>query len=137
MLHPPFATRLAATAAGLIFALPASAEPVAAPVAPAGRADPSAPRAPVPPLHYRSAFSDYRPLTDGKLGWRQANDEVGRIGGWRTYAREANAPEAPALSPAPAAASAPPDGGTSGGAAGGARPPASGGHGAHGPVERR
>jgi len=41
----------------------------------------------VPP--YRSVFDDYKsfeylPDTD----WRKANDEVGRIGGWRSYLRQ-------------------------------------------------
>ena len=48
---------------------------------------------------YRSAWAGYQPWRDGAVGdWRQANDEVARIGGWRVYARE----------PAPAAESAVP-----------------------------
>ncbi|MEZ5728438.1 MAG: hypothetical protein R3E48_10820 [Burkholderiaceae bacterium] len=43
----------------------------------------------VPPLEYRSSFADYHPITEPKLGdWRDANDTVHRIGGWRTYLRE-------------------------------------------------
>ena len=57
-------------------------------------------RAPVPPVVYRSALSDYRRLGDDKpVAWRQANDTVGRIGGWRAYAREASAPAAAASTP--------------------------------------
>ena len=41
-------------------------------------------------ITYNSALSNYRPL-DGseKSGWKQSNDTVGKIGGWRTYANEA------------------------------------------------
>jgi hypothetical protein len=40
---------------------------------------------------YRSAFESYQPFTDQKIvPWRQANDTVGKIGGWRAYAREAH-----------------------------------------------
>jgi hypothetical protein len=39
---------------------------------------------------YRSAFEGYRPFAEQPLtSWRQANDLVGRIGGWQAYAREA------------------------------------------------
>lgn len=39
---------------------------------------------------FRSALEDYQPFSDEKLvPWREANDNVGRIGGWRVYAREA------------------------------------------------
>lgn len=37
-----------------------------------------------------SGLESYQPFAEGKvLPWRQANDAVGRIGGWRAYAREA------------------------------------------------
>jgi hypothetical protein len=40
-------------------------------------------------LVYRSAFEGYKPHTDQPVGsWLKANDLVGRIGGWRAYARE-------------------------------------------------
>jgi hypothetical protein len=43
----------------------------------------------VPAVAYQSTFGGYRPLLEDKLlPWRDANDEVGRIGGWRAYARE-------------------------------------------------
>ena len=72
--------------------------------------DPANDKAVVPPATYRSPFHDYRGLGEDKLiPWKQANDEVGRIGGWRVYAREsreaapgANSPET-AVVPAPAA----------------------------------
>lgn len=62
---------------------------------------------------YRSALEDYRPFADDSpVPWKQANDTVGRIGGWRAYAKEvhgapASAPAAPAKPPASAPAAAP------------------------------
>jgi hypothetical protein len=51
------------------------------------------PQAPVPATTYRSAFRGYRtPAEDVVISWRDANDLVGRIGGWRVYAREAQEP---------------------------------------------
>lgn len=59
--------------------------------------DPLDATAAVPPLAHRSALHAYRRLDQNTaLSWREANDRVGRIGGWRAYAREANAPEADA-----------------------------------------
>jgi hypothetical protein len=59
------------------------------------RPDPADASAPVPPLVVRSALGAHRGMTDETLGsWREANDTVGRIGGWRTYAKEAE-PAAP------------------------------------------
>lgn len=53
------------------------------------RPNPADPSAPVPAAIYRSAFGGYRPLGEEAVGnWRSANDQVGRIGGWREYARE-------------------------------------------------
>jgi hypothetical protein len=58
---------------------------------------------------YRSAFEGYRAFTDEPVRpWRETNDAVGRIGGWKAYARETQAPDAqPATAPAAASASAP------------------------------
>lgn len=96
-----FAAALAAAAAGLLPALPALAEqPAPSSSSAAAPSDPSDPGAAVAPLSYRSPFAGYRPLGGAKVGWKEANDEVGRIGGWRTYAREARASE-PAASTAP------------------------------------
>lgn len=37
-----------------------------------------------------SVFESYRTYDEPKaIPWREANDEVGRIGGWRAYAKEA------------------------------------------------
>lgn len=64
------------------------AQPTAAPLA--GVRDPGDPKAAVPPVEYRSAFSRYRPNVEAEVGsWREKNDDVRRIGGWRVYGREA------------------------------------------------
>jgi hypothetical protein len=47
------------------------------------------------PLQYQSAISTYQSYTDQPVqSWRDANDNVGRIGGWRAYAREMSGKEA-------------------------------------------
>lgn len=79
----------------------------AAPANPASptRADPLDAGASTPAVQYRSPLADYRRHAEQPLGsWRQANETVTRIGGWRAYAREAAqtgaapapAPDAPA-----------------------------------------
>ncbi len=93
--------------------------------------------APPPTLHYRSVFDGYRPHNDQAVGpWRDVNDMVGKIGGWRTYAKEsvsagAAAPASPvsAVAPAVPAATAPP-GTVTPPAPSGSRPGAHGVHGA-------
>ena len=46
---------------------------------------------------FQSAFEGYQPYTDEKTGnWVEANDTVGKIGGWRVYAKEARQPDAAA-----------------------------------------
>jgi hypothetical protein len=69
------------------------------------RPDPADAKAPTGALVHRGALAAYRshgaPVPP--LGWREANDAVERIGGWRAYAREANAAPTPAAS-APGAA---------------------------------
>lgn len=53
---------------------------------------------------YRSAFEAYRPFSEERLlPWKETNDTVGKIGGWRAYAKEANAaqPASGAASPRP------------------------------------
>ena len=60
---------------------------------------------------YRSALEGYQRYSDEPVQpWRESNDNVGKIGGWRVYAREAQgAPAAPAASSKePAAGSSPP-----------------------------
>ena len=52
--------------------------------------DPTDAAATVPALKYESPFAAYRQLGEDKnTVWRDANDTVGKIGGWRAYAREA------------------------------------------------
>lgn len=49
---------------------------------------------------YSSAFEGYKPFEAGEvLDWRQSNDAVRDIGGWRAYAREMQAPARPASAP--------------------------------------
>lgn len=98
--------------------------------APASRgADPLDPRATVPPSTYRSVLSGFRGARDTPLeNWKEANDKVARIGGWRVYTREAQEPEPPpparpSVVPAASSASAP---------AREATPPAPGGARPHG-----
>jgi hypothetical protein len=55
------------------------------------QSDPLDAKAAVPVLVYRSALSGYRRWSDDEaVPWREANDTVARIGGWRAYAREAS-----------------------------------------------
>lgn len=81
------------------------------------RADPLDPQARVPAATYPSPLAGYRRLGEDKpVSWKAANETVHRIGGWRAYAREAQAPDAaPAAgargAPAAAPASAPAHGG--------------------------
>lgn len=97
----------AALASLLCTALPTAAQeraPAAPGAAAAPRANPGDARAQVPGVTYRSAFQGYRQHADAEVGpWVEANDKVGRIGGWRVYAQEAAAPAA-AASAAPASA---------------------------------
>lgn len=109
-MAPYFAVVLAA--APVLWAQAASAQT---------RADPADPAARVPAATYRSPFADYRLIGEEPVGdWRAANDEVGRIGGWREYLRESQAPEttrtapgAPPPKPAPGAMPAKPAPGAS------------------------
>jgi hypothetical protein len=73
--------RALATLAALT-ALAAAAQPATAPVAvPAAAA----------PAGWHSAFDGYRPFSDEQITpWKQANETVQNIGGWRAYAREAS-----------------------------------------------
>jgi hypothetical protein len=71
------------------------------------RPDPLNADAPVPALVFRSSLANHRRLQDQAVGsWSQANETVNRIGGWRTYAREASRPDAATTPPASAAPSA-------------------------------
>ncbi len=85
--------------------LPAAALAQATP-----RADPLDATAATAPLVHRSAFTGYKKLAaeSPPVAWREANDAVERIGGWRAYAREANAAASAPASPASAPATASP-----------------------------
>ena len=64
----------------------ATTKPADASKPPAGQASDAAPSSST----YRSAFDGFRRFADQPVGpWREANDTVGRVGGWRAYAREA------------------------------------------------
>ncbi|MCE2690978.1 MAG: hypothetical protein LW862_14310 [Rubrivivax sp.] len=104
------ALAVAGSAAGLVHAQNAPGR--------AERADPLDAKAPVPAATYASPLAGYRRLGDDKrVSWKDANETVNRIGGWRVYTREAQQPgaagSAPAAGavPAPAAGAAPAHGG--------------------------
>ena len=62
---------------------------------------------PVPPA-YRSALEGYQPYTDEKIvNWKEANDNAGRIGGWREYAKEASESKTPEVAARPDPATTP------------------------------
>jgi hypothetical protein len=105
---------------GAVVALPLTSTALAQ-----ARPHPLDPSAPVPALVYRSSLGEHRSYQASEVGsWRNANETVNRIGGWRAYAREAEAPTsasgvssppsqpaataAPPASMAPAAIAAPP-----------------------------
>lgn len=73
-----------------------AAQSLAQPAPTAPRPDPLDPKATVPALRYDSVTAQYRRLSDEKtVPWRNANDAVARLGGWRAYAREAQQADAP------------------------------------------
>jgi hypothetical protein len=87
--------------AGPALAQPAPTPPAAAAV----RADPLDAQAVVPPVRFNSVFAPYLRMGETPVGsWREANDTVTQIGGWRAYAREANPPPAPPANAASGAA---------------------------------
>ena len=97
----PSAVPSALLAASLLATLAVQAQPAAK----AARPDPLDPKASVPALNYVSSFTQYRLLGDEKpVSWRDANDTVTRIGGWRVYAREAQQPDPAPAAPAASAA---------------------------------
>lgn len=89
-----------------LFAAACAAQAQPAPAA--SRPDPLDPQAKVPALKYESSLGAPRRGADDKpVSWREANDSVARIGGWRVYAREAQQPEPGVVVPAaPASAGA-------------------------------
>ncbi|HSV50721.1 MAG TPA: hypothetical protein VLJ57_01290 [Burkholderiaceae bacterium] len=58
-------------------------------------------------ITYQSALEGYQPYRDEKIKpWKESNDTVGRVGGWRAYAKEAAEPASQGNT-APAASGAP------------------------------
>lgn len=68
------------------------------------RPDPLDPAAPVPPLLHRSAVAEHRSLPATGRDWREANDTVGRLGGWRGHLGPASGEPAAPGATVPAAA---------------------------------
>jgi hypothetical protein len=84
------------------------ASPAAWGQAGAFKTDPLDAGASVPPVIYDSPLSRYRAFAEQEVApWRESNDNAGRVGGWRVYAKEAREPESsgkpqpPGLKPAP------------------------------------
>ena len=78
--------------------------------------DPQDAKASVPRVIYKSSLASYRLLSDEKVrSWKETNDIVGRIGGWRAYAKEAQEPETPGADKSVPADSAKPMQGRPGG----------------------
>lgn len=101
--HPHPAWRGLLLTAGLLCSASAAWAQPALPAARASQPDPTDARASVAPLAYVSSLQpDARQAERPPLTWREANDRVARIGGWRVYAREAQLPDA-APTPAPPA----------------------------------
>lgn len=63
---------------------------------------------PQPAMPYRSALDGYRPYADQNVApWTASNEAVRAAGGWRAYARQAQAASKPSATPTAPAASAP------------------------------
>lgn len=74
------------------------------PLSPVRKADPLDASLSVPPVVYESALSRHQRAAESKaIPWREANDTAARIGGWRTYAREAQPEPAASMPGAPTA----------------------------------
>lgn len=68
----------------------------------------AAAQAAIPKLSYRSPFGAYQTdKVEEPRSWREVNDRVGAIGGWRAYAREAQLSTATPPAPAPQPATTP------------------------------
>lgn len=105
MVHSLLSRLAPAALFAAAFAVQAQAAPAAS------RPDPLDPQSRVPALKYESSLGAQRRGADEPpVSWREANDRVARIGGWRVYAREAQQPEpgvtAPASPASPASAGA-------------------------------
>lgn len=103
------AAPLAAATAAATPTSPSASAPAANPQR-SPRWQPWQAEAPVPPARHQPVLDGRPPLPATALPWPEANAIVGRIGGWRAYAREAQgdppaaqAPAAPPTPPTPAA----------------------------------
>ena len=86
--------RLGLALAACLAATPAFAQAGSSP-------DPLNPQAIVPLVQHRSVLQRLQPRSAPEAGaWKEHNERVGRIGGWRAYAREAQQPEGAASAPA-------------------------------------
>ena len=84
-------------------ALTVSAQTATAPATAAAKSATTAPSQ-AEPADRR--WKRYPPFSDDKgFPWKEANDTVGKVGGWRAYAKEAQDPQTPGTQP-PAAAGA-------------------------------
>ncbi len=86
------ARSLAVVASGWLMQGAAAAQ---GPTRPSG-SDPLNAEAPVPAATHRSAIAAHRGATEQPVSsWREANETVTRIGGWRAYAKERAADAGP------------------------------------------
>jgi len=61
-----------------------------------------------PALEYVSPIGDYKAYEPQSIqSWKEANDNVGRIGGWRNYSREKSQSQPSSSAPAASGGSAP------------------------------
>ena len=75
---------------GMVLSVALAAPALAQSMPPSARPDPLDPKASVPASRYSSSLAQHRSGGDAKpVSWKEANDAVARIGGWRVYAREA------------------------------------------------
>ncbi len=90
MSFNPLQSRLPAGPLIAALGLSAAAVSALAQASPAASASPDS--ASAAPGAWTSAFEGYVPSAPAQpVPWREANEQVGRIGGWRAYAREAQA----------------------------------------------
>ncbi len=86
-MFQPMLARWPAVSLGLV-TLAASAQAPVTPPSPAA-VPPAVAQTPATSGEYRSALEGYQPYSENKMvPWKDANDTVGKIGGWRAYARE-------------------------------------------------
>jgi hypothetical protein len=87
----------------LLPALLTAAPALGATPAPPALPDPADPKAAVPRAEFRSPLAGYRRhAPEPVASWQEVNRNVNRIGGWRTYLREAATPEPAASASVPA-----------------------------------